>query len=308
MMKHLMLAAALICGLALAAAEPAKKELKILTVGNSFTWSLRSCFPQVAEAGGVKFKLAFANLGGCTFERHWKEYLKSEKDPSYKPYENKKKSLRDLLTEDKWDIVTIQQGSPLSWRAETYQPYANDLIKVIRELAPTAEIVIQQTWSYNAADPRLDLNAKRSWKIDQTGMYEKLTAAYRKLAQEHGFRIIPTGDAVQLYRKAMGGKLVSREPMDISGLQKPAVPKTNDVAGYFTWRKDKKTGEEKIYCDHIHLNTRGCYLQALVWYAELFGGDPEKIGFVPKGVSSEEAALLRKCAKEAVKNFPQVKR
>ena len=306
-MKRLALAAAMVCGLVLAAAEPAK-ELKVLTIGNSFTWSLQEFFPKTAEAGGVKLKLKFANLGGCSFERHWNNFVKSEQDPSFKPYANKQKSLQDLLTEDKWDIVTIQQASPFSWREKTYQPFADNLIAAVRKLAPTAEIVVQQTWSYNAADSRLDPANAKGWKIDQTGMYEKLTDAYRKLAQAHGFRIIPTGDAIQRFRMAMGDKLVACEPKDFSGLRKPELPKTTDVVGSFFWRKDPKTGEEKLRFDSIHLNQRGRYLQALVWYAALFGKDPEKNAFVPQGVSAEEAALFRKCAKDAVAEFPQVKR
>ena len=306
-MKRLAFAAAMLCGVLLAA-EPAR-EIKVLTIGNSFANSVIGSLRQVVGADpSCKIKIVGANLGGCTLERHWDNFTKSEKNPAFKPYANGKKSLQELLTSDKWDIVTIQQASPKSWKAETYQPFADNLIAAVRKLAPTAEIVIQQTWSYNAADPRLNPSNPRSWKIDQTAMYEKLTAAYLQLAKKHQLRVIPSGDAVQLFRKAMGDKLVSCEPKNISGLQKPNLPKTNDVAGNFSWRKNKKTGKEKIQCDYIHLNARGRYLQALVWYAELFGKDPAKSTFVPKGISAEEVALFKKCAGEAVKNFPQVKR
>ena len=302
-------AAALACASPVFAAEPVR-ELKILTIGNSFSWSLRTFFAKAAAADGVKLKLEFANLGGCSFERHWNNFVKSEKDPSFKPYifNRPAKSLQELLTGDKWDIVTIQQASPLSWQAESYQPFADELIAAVRKLAPTAEIVIQQTWSYNAADPRLIPGGRGFWGFDQTGMYEKLDAAYRGLARKHDLRMIPTGYAVQLYRKAMGDKLVACEPKDCSCTRKPDTPKTTDVVGSFHWGKDGKTGEEKLLRDCIHLNVRGQYLQALVWYAELFGMDPEKSSFVPKGISAEEIALLKKCAREAVKNYPQVGR
>ena len=71
---------------------------------------------------------------------------------------------------------------PAIYGSQTY----DNLIAKIKELAPQAEIVIQQTWSYNAADPRLNPGTSRSWKIDQTGMYEKLTAAYLQLAEKAG--------------------------------------------------------------------------------------------------------------------------
>ena len=306
-MKRLVFAAVLLSGVLLAA-EPVK-EIKILTIGNSFANSVMASLRQVVAADpSCKVKIVGANLGGCPFKRHWENFEKSEKDPSFKPYAGKKKTLQELLTSDKWDIVTIQQASPSSWRAETYQPYADNIIAAVRKLAPTAEIVIQQTWSYNAADRRLNPKNAKGWKISQTGMYEKLTAAYLDLAKKHNLRVIPSGDAVQLFRKAMGDKLVAMEPKNVSGMKKPDVPKTNDVAGNFSWKKDKKTGKEKLFCDYIHLNPRGCYLQALVWYAELFGKDPVKSKFVPKNISAEEIALFKKCAAEAVKKFPQVKR
>ena len=43
--------------------------MKILTIGNSFTWSLRACLPGVAEERGEELKLEFANFGGCEFRR-----------------------------------------------------------------------------------------------------------------------------------------------------------------------------------------------------------------------------------------------
>ena len=306
-MKHLVSAAVLLCGVLLAA-EPVK-EIKILTIGNSFANSVIATLRQVVAADpSCKIKIAGANLGGCSLERHWNNFAKSEKDPSYKPYANRKKTLQELLTQEKWDIVTIQQASPISWRAETYQPFADNLIAAVRKLAPTAEIVIQQTWSYNSAHPKLDPGDPKSWKINQTAMYEKLTAAYLQLAKKHRLRVIPSGDAVQIFRKAVGDKLVACEPKDVSGMQKPDLPKTNDVAGNFFWLMNKKTGKENLYCDYIHLNHRGRYLQALVWYAELYGKDPVRSTFVPKDISADEVALFKKCASEAVRKFPQVKR
>jgi len=280
----------------------APRELKVLTVGNSFTWSLRAFLPPVAAAGGVKLKLEFANIGGCTMERHWREHLKSEKDPSHLPYSGKY-TLRQLLAKEKWDIVTIQQASPASWRAATYHPFAENLIGLIRELAPTAEIVIQETWSYNAAAPYF-----AKWGIDSATMYRRLTENYRALAAQHGLRVIPAGYAVDLFRRTMGDRLVARDPADPSQLQEPAVPRTTDVVGNFRWQEDKKTGKRVLRQDLIHLNPRGQYLQALVWYGFLFGADPEQSTYEPKGISAEEIALFKRCAKQAIAEFPQVRR
>ena len=77
--------------------------------------------------------------------------------------------------------------------------------------------------------------------------------------------------------------------------------------GNFEWKKDKKTGKTVFRVDPIHLNSKGKYLQGLVWYGFLFGRDPEKAQFVPAEMSKEEAALLKRCAVSAIRDFPQVK-
>ena len=93
-------------------------------------------------------------IGGCPLEKHWANVEKSG-DKNFKPYgiaaslssgETRKfpgrANVTDMLAADKWDIVTIQQASGRSAFYDTYQPYADNLIAKIRELAPQAEIVI----------------------------------------------------------------------------------------------------------------------------------------------------------------------
>ncbi len=315
MKRILALFIAVFCGIMLSAAEPAVKSLKILAIGNSFTNSVvRQLNNIVAADPTCEMKLEQATLGGCSLERHWREHLKSEADPNYKSYSGKKYSLREKLTMDKWDIVIFQQVSHLSWQPESYEPYAGNLIKLIRELAPTAEIVIQQIWSYNAADARLKSEFNPgTWKhngktLDQTMMYDLLTDAYNATAKKYNLQIVPSGYAMQLYRKSMGDKLVSIAPKDYKKLEKTNLPTTNDIVGSYSWRKKKNSEEIALYCDNIHLNPRGQYLQALVWYAALFGKDPEASKYQPKGIKADEAKHFRSIAKKAVKEFPQVKK
>ena len=302
-MKKSLLSGLLCLGLAVFAAESSKPEvihLKILTIGNSFSNSVINDLKNIVKnTPGCAVTVDRASLGGCTFSRHWELHLKSEKDPSFKPYQ-KKNSLRDLLTRDKWDIVTIQQGSHRSWIPESFHPEADNLIKLIRTLAPQAEIVIQQTWSYNSAAPRL-----KEWKIDQNQMYDRLTENYRELARKYGLRMIPVGYAVQLYRKDLGKELIQLDPAKFDSFKKPAKPKNNDVVANFSWQKKPKTGEDYLRFDAIHMNPAGRYLQACVWFAFLYGKDPETIKYLPAGMSKEHAAYFRKLAKRAIEGFPQ---
>jgi len=312
----------------------AAKSLRILNIGNSFTDSLQAFFWQAVESAGCEVLLGQADHGGCELHRHW-SYIKNEEadgvysvysyccSPSYSREQSRSK-LREILKREPWDIVSIQQASHFSWRPETYQPFAKNIVDFVKTHAPQAEIVMQQTWSYNANDGRLlpgewkydDAYLARvrelgvslepgPWRIDQDGMYEALTAAYKKAASELGLRLVPSGLAVQLARRAWGRKL-EPYPVEIEkSLRWPELPPNiaGDVVGSFWWRKDAQTGELSIAKDTIHLNCRGQYLQACVWFACLYGRKASDISFVPECVSGSDAKLLRSVAQEAVDSF-----
>ena len=287
------------------------KHLKILTIGNSFSNSVFNDLENIVKSTpGCAITLCRANIGGASFSIHWNYHLKSEKNPSFKPYlkdnkdkNSKKYSLREALTMEKWDIITIHQSSRKSWMLSTYYPDADNLIKLIRSLAPQAEIVIQQTWSYNSAAPLY-----KEWKIDQKTMYDRLTGSYLALAEKYNLRIIPTGYAVQLYREELGEKLVQPDPAKFNSLRRPERPRNTDVTGNFYWKKSSGTGKYFLSIDAIHMNPQGRYLQGCVWFAFLYGKDPETIKYIPAGMKKDRAVYFRKLAKKAISGFQQVKK
>lgn len=286
--------------------ELSGEELKVLMVGNSFSQSVLRTLPQIAKTAGCPLKIANAMIGGCTFERHLTEWEKCEKDPQHKPYatnlklpQGNKASLQDLLTAERWDIVTIQQGSSQSPFSDSYR-YAVPLITHIRNFLPEAEIVIQQTWSY-----RSDCDRLQKWKMSQKDMYDQLTDNYLKLADENRFRIIPVGWAVELYRQNCGGTYIPPPAEEMGKLKYPHVPATQnfDAVGNIFWRLNKQDGTRKLVNDPIHLNSRGQYLQGCVWFAVLFLRNAETITFSPQNIPAADAAFIRKCAQEAVESF-----
>lgn len=278
----------------------AAKEIKLLTIGNSFADSAFRYLPQVAESAGDKIVMDRANIGGCPLDKHWNLVVKSEKDPSVKPYYNKF-TLKDKLQSNQWDFVTIQQASHLSWKPESYQPYAKNLQEYVKKYAPDAELVMQQTWAY-----RFDDNRYRDWKIDQKTMFENLVKAYDKAAAELGVRLIPTGEAVQLARETQAVKYVPYDTEAVKNLKYPdKLPSEagSFAVGMYWWKqKDKKTGEIRWVRrnDPAHLNRRGEYLQACLWYAFFFDKPTSEIKFVPEGITPEDAAFLRDVAQKAL--------
>jgi hypothetical protein len=291
------------------------KELSVLMIGNSFSESVLRYLPSVVGASDdCKIFLAQCGIGGCVFSRHIDELHKSQLDPESRPYWTNQgdalfggrpnTNVPEILSVRKWDVITIQQGSHESWIPETFAP-AKELIDTIRAAQPQAEIRIQQTWSYRCDDPRL--LAEGSWHIDQTEMYNRLTKNYQALSREYGFRVIPTGLAVQIARRDSEIKF-QPVPAEVweTPFHWPDLPRqAGDVVGQYYWRKNAETGELYMERDSIHLNRRGEYLQACVWFMSLYNKTAADIKFVPEIISNSDAAFLARCAEEAVKTAPQ---
>ena len=178
---------------------------RVLMIGNSFSISCTRQLPQVAEANGHKLDLASLYIGGCSLERHWRNVEAAATNATFKPYrfdrfvegrrvvEKGAANIPDALTMDKWDIVTVQQCSHKSWDAASYHPWGDNLVAKIRELAPQAKILVQETWSYPPWDRRL-----KNFGFDQVEMYARLHDAYAAFAKKYGFGIIPVGTAAEI--------------------------------------------------------------------------------------------------------------
>ncbi len=280
------------------------KEVKVLTIGNSFAASVFRYLPKIVETEpDCKLVLFSANHGGCSLERHWKYIEQEELFPDVRNYRSKKETMRALLMREQWDIVTIQQVSHLSWRAETYFPFAEDIYNYIKKYAPQAEVVVQQTWSYRLDDPRIMAGSK--WNIGQTEMFKRLEKNYAYLAKKFKLRVIPMGLCVQNARAMEKKPFVNYDANLLMTLRYPDLPpQAGSFVGSMIWKKDKN-GKLFIRRDTIHLNERGMYLQACIWFGFLFDKDPVEIKYVPQTVDNDDAKFLREVASKTLKEFKQ---
>lgn len=280
--------------------------MNILTIGNSFTDSLALYFPAAVQSARCDLHFERANFGGCELARHWSYIEAEERDVRCRIYQGGRK-LRSILELRAWDVVTIQQASHDSWRPETFQPWAGNIIAYVKKHAPRAEVVIQQTWAYRADHPQLLPGSE--WGISQDEMYERFTANYTKLARDYKLRIIPSGYAVQLTRRNSERKFANYDPALIDTLAWPDLPpQAGDVVGQCSWRKNPDTGELYLNRDLIHLNPRGQYLQACVWFAMLYGKKVSEIRLVPDELANSDVKFLQETAQQAVDEFQQVNR
>ncbi len=258
------------------------EELNVLMIGNSFSVCVGTFLPKIVKSEAKhKLKLTSAYIGGCSLQKHAKNLQQAETDSNFKPYKitvwssekNAKPvkfndSVNTLLKNNKYDIITIQQASPLSLDYLNYQPAADEVIAYIRKYNPQAEIVIQQTWAYRDNDPRIS-PPKMTWGFDRDEMHKRICAAYQKFAEATNFRIIPTGEAVN-----------------------SAVKNASSVEN-----------SRKLFSDSIHLSKKGELLQALVWYGILFNEDVSAIKFTTKNIDNDEYAKLKIYAFNAIEKY-----
>ena len=185
--------------------------LRILGVGNSFTDDGMMYLPFVLQAAGIKnVVLGRLYIGGCTLERQVKEY--ESNSPSY-VYTNsvgnnwttisKNATLLDGLLDEKWDILVVQQASGVSGMYESYQPWLDRLIEILRFNCRNAGATIawQQTWAYstNSNHPEYP-----NYEQNQLAMYKDIMACNERLMEETPIDVvIPTGTAIQNLRAAM---------------------------------------------------------------------------------------------------------
>jgi hypothetical protein len=169
-------------------------------------------------------------------------------------------SLKEALQNEKWDIITFQQQSGASGRAETYQPYLNELIGFVRALQPTAKFYIHQTWAY---EPTFVFDAFEHYNNSFELMHQKLSECYRSAANSINVELIPVGEVINRLRTTVPEFSVKEN----------GIPLTRD--GF-----------------HLSLDY-GRYAAALTWCVVLFGIDPLKDTFVPIiGDKKSDEALI----------------
>lgn len=264
--------------------------LRVLVVGNSFSQNATTYLPQIAREGGRELVIGRAEIGGCSLQKHWElaELDRTEpNNPKGKPYLGNK-SLRMLLTEGIWDVVTFQQYSGLSGNIQSYRPYAKMLYNLIKQLQPKARILLHQTWAYRSDSRSFGEVAPGVPAKSEKEMYERSRAAYLQIAKENNISLIPTGDAFWLISSDSASAYKKDENFNPETAIYPALPdQKNSLNIGWVWV------DNKLVFDTHHANDAGKYLGGLVWYKILFKKSVKKVKFVPKGISKEFAGLLK---------------
>lgn len=293
--RQLSLTLWLLCVIPWASAQ--KKPLRLFLIGNSFSQNATQFLPELSKEGGHALIIGRAELGGCSLQRHWEHAAAAEADPKDekgKPYNGK--SLKMLLSEGTWDVITLQQYSKISTDLSTYQPYAAKLYEYVHKLQPNARIVFHQTWAYRSDSEDFGQLTGGGEAKSEKEMWEKSRAAYRTVAAALHTTVIPTGDA--FWQISADPKWAYRKDkqFDFKNPPQSTLPsQTHSLhVGY-------SLNKEKMNFDSHHAGPAGCYLGALVWYGFLFQESPVRLTFRPETVPADFAGQLRKTAWNTVK-------
>ena len=272
--------------------------LRVFLIGNSFSQNATRYLPQLALEGGHLLKIGRAELGGCSLQRHWEIAEAAEKnaaDPKGKAYNGK--SLRELLSVGTWDVITIQQNSMNSGDVKTYEPYAQNLLKLVKSIQPKATVLIHQTWAYRIDAKQFTQTAEKQNAESALEMWEKSRAAYHTVAKELGIKIIPVGDAFWTINSDKKTAYKTDPKFDFTKPEYPLLPdQTNSLHAGYRWDNSKN-----LAFDSNHANEAGCLLGGLVWYGILFKESPGKLRFLPKEVSEEFGSKLKSVAHDVTK-------
>lgn len=250
--------------------------LKILAIGNSFSEDSTTYLHSLAESGGVEIKVVNLYIGGCSLESHWKNICEDKADYDYQLNGNstgKLVGIKEILAEDEWDIVTMQQCSGYSGILSSYYPYIINLSNYIKSNIPNAKQLIHQTWAYE-----IDSNHDHfSYYLnDQEKMYKELIDCYDTVSKELSLEIIPFGAVIQELRKM------------------PAF--------------DYKNGGKSLCRDGFHMNyIYGRYALAATWFEYVLQGNILLNSFVPATnneteVNEEELTIIKQCVHKLKKD------
>ncbi|WP_313342313.1 DUF4886 domain-containing protein [Sedimentibacter sp.] len=263
---------------------PKGEAIKILSIGNSFSQDSVYYLYEIAKSADVNIIVGNLYNSGCSLERHLNYANNNEKGYTYYKWtskgmkEYKNKTMKDVILDEDWDYITLQQASGESGIYDTFQPYLNELIEYIKEFStnPDLKLAFNMTWAYASKSTN---NNFGYYNKNQTIMYNSIIDAYEQASNETGIDIIiPCGTAIQNARN----------------------------------NKYLKTSANELTSDGYHLGYGlGRYITGLTFFQTIIV-DNEKIdinlskdiAFFPdtKDCTEELASSAKKAAINAVKN------
>lgn len=205
-----------------------KKSCKILAVGNSFSDDALWYAAQTAlDLGAESITIGILYIAGGSIRQHYYNSLNGAKDYTYRKttdgnWENlEKKTLLYGLADEDWDIISVQQSSPLSGKAESMDSTLDKLLEYIHANStnPNVKTVYHMTWAYQSDATQL---AFLDYDCNQEKMYKAITdtvqSAVKEARADKFDYIIPSGTAIQNTRTSYIGDNLTRDGQHLNDL------------------------------------------------------------------------------------------
>lgn len=268
---------------ALVAAAQQRPVLRVLAIGNSFSEdAVEHYLWELGQEAGIDFVIGNAFRGGWSLAAHWKDASTRAANTDYRKVVNGrrtnmgKRTIKDIVTDEPWDVITLQQVSQEAGREESYEPSLSLMIGYVKALATNDSVRLgfHQTWAYAQDSSH---GGFANYDRNQFLMYASIVAAVEEAMQNHRGDLqfyIPVGTAIQNART--------------TELADPVIGDAQPV-------------NRELTRDGFHLNyTIGRYIAACTWLEALTGISPVGFKMRPKGVTPEQAALAQKAAHDAI--------
>ncbi len=209
-------------GVTLNDAVTIEKSIKILAIGNSFSVdAMQYLHGILTDAGYTDIALGNIYKGSCTLETHASYF--ADNTAGYTYYKNttgewvttSSYAPHNAFTDEDWDYISMQQASGMSGIASSYDPYLANLINIVTENCPNAELVWHMTWAYQGNSTH---SSFPNYDSDQMTMYNAIlnTVQSRIVTDNNFVKIIPNGTAIQNMRTSYVGDTLTRDGYHLS--------------------------------------------------------------------------------------------
>ena len=201
---------------------PAVKSIKLLAIGNSFSNNALKFLPILAKELGIEeIIVGKLYVGGCTVDGHWD---RAQSGADYETFQvntgdgwvsQTTKTLKYALQYCDWDIITMQQGSPVSGVPSSLSNLQN-LIDYVNanKTNPNAKLYWHMTWAYSQFTEHTGF---ANYNNDQLTMYNAIVDTVKAciLTNDSFTGVIPAGTAVQNFRGKDNNKVTESDYITI---------------------------------------------------------------------------------------------
>lgn len=188
-MKRIILILLMLLPCAVMAQEAKQDSLRLLFIGNSYTYynDLPQMVYEIAKTKKKKLSVTSVTKGGERLKGH----LKNEK-------------LREMLSSQKWDFVILQeQSSAPAKQTETVitdiYPAAKALDSLIHVGSPEARTIFYMTWGHKYGTTHKIENYPLAYTYE--GMQERIKTTYLEMTYQNNAECAPVGMAWQRVRQ-----------------------------------------------------------------------------------------------------------